>query len=296
MISDAYKKGPGLTEILITGGTGSFGQAFVQRCLADESLERICVYSRGEHVQAQMRESIPDEQERLRWFIGDVRDRERLVRAMEGCDIVVHAAALKRIEVGAYNPEEMIKTNVGGAMNVISASRTAGIRRVVALSTDKAFQPVSPYGASKALAESLFLNANNANGRSGPVFVVTRYGNVAWSAGSVIPKWQALVRGGAITVPVTDPECTRFWMSMREAVAMVWEAATSHAAMVDRPLIPTLPAYRLADLAAAMGVEMEITGLPAWEKRHEAMGPDNSSEHARRLSVAELRGLLEGVA
>ncbi len=283
-----------MNSLLITGGTGSFGRAFVQRCLASD-LERICIYSRGEHVQAQMRESIPDEQERLRWFIGDVRDRERLRRAMDGCELVIHAAALKRIEVGHYNPIEMVRTNVGGAMNVIEASMDAGVQRVVALSTDKAFQPVSPYGSSKALAESLFLAANNTRRSSGPVFVVTRYGNVAGSAGSVIPKWRALIRNDVVTVPVTDPECTRFWMSMREAVEMVWEAATSRSAVVDRPLMPTLPAYRLADLAEAMGVEMEISGLPAWEKRHESMGPGNCSEDARRLSVPELRELLEGV-
>lgn len=265
----------------------------MRECL-EKGVERICVFSRGEHCQAEMRQSLGNP-EAVRWFIGDVRDRDRLRRAMGRCDTVVHAAALKRVEVGHYNPIEMVRTNVGGAMNVIEAAMDAAIGRVVALSTDKAYQPVSAYGASKALAESLFLAANGTTGQGGPVFVVTRYGNVAGSAGSVIPKWRSLLADGVSTVPVTDPECTRFWMTMREAVDMVWEAASSRNASIARPIVPSLRAYRLGDLAAAMGAEMEVIGLPEWEKRHECMAYGNCSNRARRMTVDELKEALAHV-
>src|SRR3990167_10360931 len=152
-----------MKSVMITGGTGSFGRAFTSRLLKDNTVERICIYSHSEHTQAEMRESLNDE--RLRWFIGDVRDRDRLRRAMEGVDIVVHAAALKRIEVGRYNPIEVVKTNVNGAINIIEAAIDAGVKKVVALSTDKACEAVNAYGASKLLAEKLFLSANNFRGR-----------------------------------------------------------------------------------------------------------------------------------
>lgn len=272
-----------MRSVLITGGTGYFGRAFARHALSTGA-ERVCIYSRSEHRQAEMREEMADE--RLRWLIGDVRDRDRLCRAMQGCEIVVHAAALKRIEVGQYNPEEMAKTNIGGAINVIEAARSAGVSKVVALSTDKAYEPISPYGQSKALAESLFLAANHSSGAYGPRFAVCRYGNVAGSTGSVIPRWRHLLCAGR-AVPVTDPECTRFWMSRHEAVALVAETI---AKMRGGELcIPTLPAFRLGDLAAAMGAQMEIIGLPAWEKKHESMSPQNSSDKARRMSVEELR-------
>ena len=188
---------------LITGGSGSFGNAFAQKIIDHDLSDRIVIFSRDEVKQAEMRERFNNP--RLRFFIGDVRDRDRLRRAFEGVDVVIHAAALKRIEVGEYNPAEMVKTNVIGAMNVIEAAHDAGVGKVINLSTDKAFQPISPYGHSKALAESLFLNANNAHGKNGPRFAVTRYGNVSGSRGSVIPKW----RNMKVIVPVTDPEATR---------------------------------------------------------------------------------------
>lgn len=274
-------------SVLITGGTGSFGQAYAKHLL-EFGEDRVCIYSRDEHKQAVMRERFNSP--KLRFFIGDVRDRDRLRRAMEGCDTVIHAAALKRIEVGHYNPVEMVKTNVLGAVNVIEASQDAGVLRVVALSTDKAYQPVSPYGQSKALAESIFLAANNTVGISGPVFVVTRYGNVAGSAGSVIPKWREQHSQGE-HVDVTNPECTRFWMTMNQAVALVVLATTTD----KNILIPTLPAYRLGDLAEAMKVEYRVTRLPAWEKMHECMGDGNCSNTARRMTVDELREALRTV-
>lgn len=274
-------------SFLITGGTGSFGRAFARQLL-DDGCQRICIYSRGEHAQAEMREQF-DNDERLRFFIGDVRDRDRLRRAMEGVEIVVHAAALKRIEVGHYNPVEMIKTNVLGAVNVIEAAMDAEgahVRRVVALSSDKAYQPVSPYGCSKALAESLFLAANNVRGKWGPIFAVTRYGNVAGSAGSVIPKWRDILEHD-FTVPVTDPECTRFWMTMDEAVELVLQTiGTMKGGELE---IPRLPAYRLADLAEAMGARMDVTGLNGFEKLHEGMRDGLTSDTVRRMSVVELK-------
>lgn len=280
-----------MSAVLVTGGTGTFGEAFVKATLA-AGIQRVCVFSRGEHRQAEMRAAVDDA--RVRWFIGDVRDQDRLTRAMNGVDWVVHAAALKRIEVCEYDPDEVVKTNVNGALNVIAAATAAGVKKVVALSTDKACDPLNAYGASKLLAEKVFLAANNARGRDGPRFAVTRYGNIAGSAGSVIPKWRALLAAGAKAVPVTDPHATRFWMTIDEAVRLV--ADTLENMKGGELVIPDwLPAYRVADLAAAMGAKMEITGLPAFEKRHEAMSPGLTSDCAPKLSVAELRQRLEAL-
>ena len=287
-----------MNSVLVTGGTGSFGQAFIRQLLDPYRKEtsgpsRICIFSRGEHAQAAMRATFNNDT-RLRFFIGDVRDRNRLTRAMEGVDTVIHAAALKRIEVGAYNPSEMVATNVLGTMNVIDAALDAGVPKVVYLSSDKAYQPISPYGQSKALAESLVLAANQMRGSviNGTRFSVTRYGNVAGSAGSVIPIWRkALAERTGVTI--TDPDCTRFWMTMDEAISLVTMAASL---MPDYPLIPHLPAYRLGDLATAIGVvDAEITGLPRWEKQHESMESGNCSADARRMSVEELMEALKNV-
>jgi FlaA1/EpsC-like NDP-sugar epimerase len=279
--------------MLITGGTGSFGQAFVKRLLDDGKHERICIYSRDEYKQALMREKFNDDQ-RLRFLIGDVRDRDRLRRAMEGVEVVIHAAALKRIETCFYNPSEMVQTNVIGSMNVIEAAHDAKVKKVIALSTDKAFQPVSAYGYSKGLAEGLFLAANYARGKCGPMFAVTRYGNVSGSTGSVIPKWRELISQAGNDfpcVPVTDPECTRFWMTLEESVDLVMDTIkTMRGGELN---IPTLPAYRIGDLAAAMRTDIEVIGLPDFEKRHESMAEGNSSDKARRMSVEEIREALK---
>lgn len=276
-----------IPNILVTGATGSFGRAFCRFLLQHNLAERICVFSRGEHAQAAMRVDLQDDP-RLRFFIGDIRDCTRLVRAMQGVDLVVHAAALKRIEVGRYNPEEMVKTNILGALNVVEAARLTGVRKVVALSSDKAFQPVSAYGTSKLMMEQLVLAANEGSGEHGPIFTVTRYGNVWGSAGSVLPRWMEMIRQGATQVPVTDPECTRFMMKMQEAVELVMGAAVW--GQRGDIAVPTLPAYRLGDLAEALGVEMRVIGLPRHEKLHESMDHGNSSDEARRLTVPELRG------
>ena len=286
-----------MQSYLITGGSGSFGQAFTSYLLDNNVSDRICIYSRSEHVQADMAEAFRQD-ERLRFFIGDVRDRDRLRRAMHGVDVVIHAAALKRIEVGKYNPIEMVRTNIDGAINVIEASQDAGVKRVVALSTDKAYQPISPYGQSKALAESLFLAANDTVRADGPSFVVTRYGNVWWSKGSVGPRWWPLKQQGFRCVPVTDLHCTRFFMTMHEACELVHFAADN----ISGPYrtdgnvwIPELPAYDLGTLCQAFGMKPNITGLPAWEKLHESMSDELCSADARRMTVDELRLAIEEV-
>ena len=273
-----------MKSVLITGGTGSFGRAFTERLLRDDKVERIAIYSRGEHAQAEMSEALRSSG-RVRFFIGDVRDRVRLTRALRGVDVAVHAAALKRIEVGVYNPTEMVQTNIGGAVNVIEAAMDAGVQKVVALSTDKAFAPISPYGQSKALAESLFRNAYGG----GPIFACCRYGNVWQSKGSVVPKWRDILKSTG-TVPVTDPDATRFFMRMSEAIDLVLN--TIETMRGGELNIPTLPAYRLGDLAEAMGAKMKIIGLPEWEKKHEGMCDGNTSDKARRMTVQELREVL----
>lgn len=278
-----------MKSLLIVGGSGTFGRAFTRKAL-DEGIERICIYSRSEWMQAQMRTQFKDD-ERLRWFIGDVRDKARLARAMHRVDVVVHAAALKRIEVGNYAPDEMVKTNVNGTANVVEAAFEAGVRKAVLLSTDKAYQPVSPYGQSKALAESFFLNANNMFGSHGPAYSVVRYGNIWCSTGSVVPLWRELIKAGAKRVPVSSLDATRFFMLPSEAVDLVWNTIKEmHGGELQIP--SWLPAYKLADLVTAMEVEPEVIGLPAWEKLHECMREGLCSNTARRMSVDELKGAL----
>ena len=278
-----------MRSILVTGGTGTFGQAFVEFLLKQEKPpSRICIYSRGEHAQAAMRARFNDDS-RLRWFIGDVRDVDRLRRAMESVECVVHAAALKRIEVGQYNPEEMVKTNVLGTMNVIEAARQACVKKVVGLSSDKAYQPISPYGQSKALAESILLAAN---GLGGPLFSAVRYGNIWKAQGSVVPKWIAAFEDDKYDVQATDLNCTRFFMTARQAVELVRN--TLWTMKGGELVIPkSLPAYRLGDLAQAFfelyAINVTATGLPPWEKMHESMCDGLCSETAPRMTVDELR-------
>lgn len=265
--------------------------------LPDEGCYRICVYSRDEAKQATMRASLHDPEERIRWFIGDVRDQQRLRRAMEGCDTVIHSAALKRVEVGEYNPGEMIKTNVLGTMNMIEAATDAGVRRVIALSSDKACFPLNAYGASKLLMEKQVLAANNTRGANGPLFAVTRYGNVAGSTGSVIPTWRKAI-GTNTPLYITDLWATRFWMTLKGAIDLVLHTAT-HMKGGDL-VIPELPAYQLSDLLDALTPRtpdnMKVIGLQKGEKLHERMkedGPDSSQ--VRRMTVDELREALKNV-
>ncbi len=275
---------------MLTGGTGAFGTAFAHYLLEHCPPKRLIIYSRGEYRQFLMQQELTplDKKRSLRFMIGDIRDRARLRRALNGIELVVHAAALKRIEVGRYNPIEMKKTNVDGAENLVEAGQDTGVKKVVFLSSDKAYQPVSPYGLTKALAESIFLEANNITGWTGPKFAVCRYGNVWGSTGSVVPIWQAqIARGDDVTI--TDPDATRFFMRMSEAVGLI--ATTLETMKGGEINVPTeLPAYRVGDLARATGgSSFTCTGLPPWEKKHESMCEGNCSETARRMTVDELK-------
>ena len=264
-------------SLLITGGTGSIGEALVRDALS-RGFERVCIFSRDEYKQAMMRERLPDD--RLRWFLGDVRERDRLRRALEGVQYVIHAAALKRVEAGEFNPGEFVKTNVMGTLNLIEAAHDAGVERVVGLSTDKAFNPQNAYGATKLLMEKLLLAANNARGRSGPRFAVARFGNVAGSRGSVLDLWRMGYR------TLTDENCTRYWLTREDALRIVWEALDT---MPEVPLIPHLSAYRLGDLARATGEAFVQTGLRPGESLHEQLRDGESSETAPRMTIEELR-------
>jgi UDP-N-acetylglucosamine 4,6-dehydratase/5-epimerase len=274
-------------SVLITGATGTLGRALSSHLLSNNMVNRLCLLSRGEHTQAEMRAQLGDDA-RCRWFIGDVRQMSRLERAMQGVDLVIHAAALKRVDTARYNVEEAIQTNVGGSLNVVEAARLAGVKRVVGISSDKAFLPRNTYGQTKALMESLFLAANENSGANGPKYAICRYGNVFCSASSVVPKWVAMIRAGAKSVPLTDARCTRYYMELREAVELVVGTA-AHMKNGGELAIPELPAYRLGDIVEALGVEAQVIGLPIWEKLAEQMTDEGSSETARRLSVDFLR-------
>ncbi len=276
-----------MNSVLITGGTGTLGHGIVERLLLGDEYGRICILSRSEKDQAAMARRFASD--RLRFFIGDVRDFFRLRRAMDGCEVVIHAAALKRIEVGVYNPEEMVKTNVLGTANVLEATRSAGVQRCVLVSTDKAFEPVSPYGYSKALAESLFTAAHACT--TSTRYSVVRYGNVWGSAGSVVPLWRSILSSGGRPV-LTDPECTRFFMLLSEAVSFVLGAVEKMRG--GEIFVPDLPAYELGDLFEAMVGHMpwHSVGLPAHEKLHESMEKGKCSKDARRMSIEELRSHL----
>lgn len=281
-----------IRNVLVTGGAGFFGRAFARYVLERDMVERIAIYSRSEHSQAEMRTQLGNDP-RARFFLGCVRDLPRLERAMQGVDLVVHAAALKRIESGRYDAPELTLTNVVGTINVIEAARRAGVARIVGLSTDKAYmpQPGGAYGQSKALMETLILCANESGGGKPPITAVCRYGNIAFSTGSVIPKWLAMIKAGAKSVPVTSLDATRFWMCVDEAVQLVISTA---AHMRGGELsVPDLPAYRVGDLVDALGVRPEIIGMPSFEKLAESMGPGNSSDKAPRLSVEFLREAIE---
>lgn len=276
-----------MRSVLITGGSGFLGHALVERLLQTD-VERICILSRGEYRQHLMRQQFKDS--RMRWFVGDVRDRDRVRRAMHDVDVVIHAAALKRVEVGEYDPAEMVKTNVLGTINVMEAAEDAGVQKLVLVSSDKAYAPANAYGASKMMAEKLIL-AGMRGGRR-PLHAVCRYGNVSGSTGSVIPIWRRALEQDTLAC-MTDPNATRFWMTREEAADLVLNTART---MVGGELaIPDLPAYRLGDLAEAMGVRTYVCGLGQGEKLHESMSEGRCSADARRMSVAELRGALEHV-
>jgi UDP-N-acetylglucosamine 4,6-dehydratase len=258
-------------SILITGGTGSFGRAFVKAVLARApEVRRLVVYSRDELKQYEMAQVYSDRQYRgLRYFIGDIRDEARLHRALEGIDIVVHAAALKQVPAAEYNPFECIKTNVLGAQNLIEACLDAGVSKVVALSTDKAAAPINLYGATKLCSDKLFIAANNIKGSREITFSVVRYGNVMGSRGSVIPLF--LERRHTGVLPITDPSMTRFNISLEDGVEMVlWSIDKAWGGEI---LVPKIPSYRVVDVATAIApsCEQRIVGVRPGEKIHEEM-------------------------
>lgn len=257
------------SSILITGGTGSFGKMFVKHLLKNYNMKRIVVYSRDELKQFEMQQEISHPS--LRYFIGDIRDLERLKRALSDIKIIVHAAALKQVVASEYNPIEAIKTNVLGAENILNASLDCGIERVIALSTDKAVNPVNLYGATKLCSDKLFIAANNLSGVNGPRFSVVRYGNVIGSRGSVIPFFKERVSTGKLTI--TDPRMTRFWISVDEGVKFVDRSLRlMHGGEV---FVPKIPSMKIIDLARAIGpdCEMEVIGIRPGEKLHEMLIP-----------------------
>jgi UDP-N-acetylglucosamine 4,6-dehydratase len=258
-------------SILVTGGTGSFGRAFVDTVLRNHAeINRLVVYSRDELKQFEMGQIFSDRQHKgIRYFLGDVRDENRLRRALEGIDIVVHAAALKQVPAAEYNPFECIKTNVLGAQNLIEACLDSGVSRVIALSTDKAAAPVNLYGATKLCSDKLFIAANNIKGSRDIRFSVVRYGNVMGSRGSVIPFFLEQMHTGVL--PITDPKMTRFNISVQDGVNMVlW--AIEHA-WGGEIFVPKIPSYRVTDVAAAIDskCEQRIVGVRPGEKIHEEM-------------------------
>lgn len=279
---------PGVS-VLITGGSGYLGRELARLLLARDDVYRVGIFSSSERTQCEARAEL-GEDSRLRWMVGNVREADRVARAMKGIDIVIHAAALKRVEVGQENPREMIETNVKGTVNVLNAAEDEGVKRLVFVSTDKAFEPANLYGATKFLAEGLVLAPR---GELLPRCCVVRYGNVAGSTGSVIPIWRARMAAGEEVV-IRDARATRFWMTRREAAELVLHAAFNPTPSL---VVPDLPAYELDDLAQAMGVyrgRWTSAGfLGPGEKLHESMQSGCSSADARRMSVDELK---EGLA
>lgn len=262
-------------SILITGGTGSFGKQYVRTLLTRYRPRRIVVYSRDELKQFEMQQEF--DAPCMRYFIGDVRDRDRLTQAMRGVDYVIHAAALKQVPAAEYNPMECIKTNVHGAENVILAAIANGVHKVMALSTDKAANPINLYGASKLASDKLFVAANNTVGRDGTSFAVVRYGNVVGSRGSVVPFFERLIETGARELPITHPHMTRFWISLQQGVDFV---LTNFSRMYGGEIfVPKIPSIRITDLAEAMapGMPMRTIGIRPGEKLHEIMCPADDS-------------------
>ena len=257
--------------ILITGGTGSFGKCFTKYVLTHYNPKKIIIYSRDEFKQWMMQNEFAEYKDKLRFFIGDVRDYERMKRAFEGVDYVIHAAALKQVPACEYNPNEAIKTNVIGAQNVIDASLNMGVKKVVALSTDKAVNPVNLYGGTKLVSDKLFIAANAYCGNKELNFSIVRYGNVAGSRGSIIPFFNKLIQDGASELPITDYRMTRFWISLTEGVKLVIKALEE--AKGGETFISKIPSFKITDLAEAMapGMATKEIGIRPGEKLHEVM-------------------------
>jgi UDP-N-acetylglucosamine 4,6-dehydratase (inverting) len=277
------------SSVLITGGTGSFGTAFLERLLTDINPRRIVIFSRDELKQYECRQKFADDP-RLRWFIGDIRDQHRLSRAMHGVDYVVHAAALKQVDTAEYNPWEFVKTNVLGSQNVIEASIDAGVKKLVALSTDKASSPINLYGATKLTADKLFISGNHYAAQYPTRFAVVRYGNVMGSRGSVIPFFRRLAEAGE-SLPITDFRMTRFFITLPQAVQFVLDSFDT---MQGGELyVPRIPSMKITELAQAIapGAPMHEIGLRPGEKLHEEM--ISAEEGRRTLLLSDTRYVLQ---
>ncbi|MGB4492920.1 MAG: UDP-N-acetylglucosamine 4,6-dehydratase (inverting) [Halanaerobiales bacterium] len=262
--------------ILVTGGTGSFGKKFTRMVLDRYDVNKLIIFSRDELKKAQMRAEFGDNP-KLRFFIGDVRDKERLYRAFDGVDVVIHAAALKRVPECEYNPFEAIKTNVIGAQNIIDAAIDRGVSKIVALSTDKAVNPINLYGATKLCSDKLFIAGNSYVGSKDTRFAVVRYGNVVGSRGSVVPLFLQLKEAGKL--PITDPRMTRFWITLEEGVEMVF--ATLEKMQGGEIFVPKIPSMKITDLAEAIApeCELEIVGIRPGEKLHEMLITGSDARH-----------------
>ncbi len=264
----------GKKSILITGGTGSFGQCFVEHVLKNHNPKRLVIFSRDELKQFEMSQRFPESKYPcIRYFIGDVRDRNRVERALADVDIVVHAAAMKHITAAEYNPTECIATNIAGAENVIHAAIANNVAKVIALSTDKAANPINLYGATKLCSDKLFVSANNLSGRHRTRFAVVRYGNVVGSRGSVIPFFKKLAQEGQSVLPLTHPEMTRFVIELQQGVNFVVQALGEM--LGGEVFVPKLPSIKVADLVPIIvpGGDHEIVGIRPGEKLHEVMIP-----------------------
>jgi len=262
-------------SILITGGSGSFGRMYIRMILARYNPRRVIVYSRDELKQFEMQQEFTDP--RMRFFLGDVRDRERLIQATRGVEFIIHAAAMKQVPAAEYNPTECIRTNINGAENVIAAALANDVEQVIALSTDKAANPINLYGATKLVSDKLFVAANNMAGSHRTRFSVVRYGNVVGSRGSVLPFFNKLIADGATSLPITDPRMTRFWISLDQGVDFV---LTNFRRMHGGEIfIPKIPSVRIVDLAEALapGMDTHIVGVRPGEKLHEIMCPADDS-------------------
>lgn len=279
-------------NILITGGTGSFGKACAYHLLEKNLCNKVIIFSRDEWKQWQMQQSNPIfSHPKIRYFLGDVRDKERLMRAFCEVNIVIHAAALKQVPAAEYNPGEFIKTNVNGAMNIIDAAIDAGVEKVIGLSTDKAVNPVNLYGATKLCSDKLLVSGNAYVGKRGlPTFSVVRYGNVLGSRGSLLPHWKTLLAAGAKKLPITDVRMTRFWITLEEAVQFVLSCVQE--AVGGEIFIPKSPSVKIVDLAKAIAPEigLDICGIRPGEKLHELLVSQDDSRHTfespNRFTVA----------
>jgi len=265
--------------VLITGGTGSFGRTFAKKLLSEDLCEKVIIFSRDEWKQWQIQQSEPIfSSAKVRFFLGDIRDRERLERAFDGVNYIVHAAALKQVPAAEYNPSEFIKTNIMGAMNIINAAINSRVEKIIALSTDKAVNPINLYGATKLCSDKLFI-AGNVYAKHEPKFSVVRYGNVLGSRGSVLPYWQKLIDEGAKELPITDTRMTRFWITLDQAVDFVIQ---SFPLMNGGEIfVPKIPSMKITDLGKAIAPNLpyKTTGIRPGEKLHELLISQEEARH-----------------